>query len=144
MLVGNKWEQMFGARVKQLRKARGWTQDELARRLTAAGFPTGQTTVAKMESGDRPTSVGEIATIAELFETPVGVLFDRPDDDDVAVRLPVVEARVKQLDHDRNQLREQLAARDAEHEAAVAEYQKLAAAFGLEIRVGLTADGRVD
>ncbi|MCW2651571.1 MAG: hypothetical protein QOE41_4618 [Mycobacterium sp.] len=49
-------EEVFGTTVKDLRRARGWTQEELAKRLTAAGYPMHQTTVAKMESGTRPTT----------------------------------------------------------------------------------------
>lgn len=80
MRVGNEWESLFGGRVKDLRQAKGWTQDELARRMTAAGYAMHQTTVAKTESGTRPTNVGEIAALAAVFEMPIAALFDDSDD----------------------------------------------------------------
>lgn len=79
MRVENAWERLFGGRVKDLRQAKGWTQDELARRMTAAGHPMHQTTVAKLESGTRPTNVGEVAALAAIFGMPIATLFDDSD-----------------------------------------------------------------
>lgn len=76
------WEQMFGVRVKDLRTARGWTQDDLAKRMTSAGYQMHQTTVAKMESGARPTNVGEVAALAAIFGIPIGRLFSDDAADD--------------------------------------------------------------
>lgn len=75
------WEHRFGRRVKDLRLERGWTQDELAKRLNGAGYSMHQTTVAKMESGARPTSVGEMAALAAIF----GMSIDRLFSDDAPV-----------------------------------------------------------
>ena len=76
------WERMFGVRVKDLRQARGWTQGDLAQRLTAAGYPMHQTTVAKMEGGSRPTNVGEVAALAAIFGIPIGSVFSEVEDED--------------------------------------------------------------
>lgn len=76
------WERMFGVRVKDLRAARGWTQGELAKRMTSAGYPMHQTTVAKMESGSRPTNVGEVAALAAIFGVPIGSVFSADDEVD--------------------------------------------------------------
>lgn len=65
-------EQRFGRVIRELRKASGWTQQELAERLTANSLPMRQNTVAKLESGGRPTSVAEIGVLAEVFETSPG------------------------------------------------------------------------
>lgn len=77
--VGNnearRVEQLFGARVKALRQARGLTQEQLGERMTNAGYPMHQTTVAKLESAGRPTSVGEVAVLATLFGVPISSLF---------------------------------------------------------------------
>lgn len=59
----------FGERVRYLRKLNSWTQAELADRLTIAGMPIHQTTVAKLEAGTRPTTLAE----AEVFSQVLGV-----------------------------------------------------------------------
>ena len=57
----------FGLRVRQLRQARGLSQARVAEWMTSAGFAMHQSTVTKLESGVRPTSVGELAALAALF-----------------------------------------------------------------------------
>lgn len=79
------WEETFGRRVKELRSARGWTQGDLAQRLTAAGYQMHQSTVAKMESGVRPTNVGEIAALAAIFGVPIGHVFSSDPEGDVDI-----------------------------------------------------------
>lgn len=74
--MGNDWEQLFGARVKDLRQAQGWSQEELARRMTVAGYSMHQTTIAKLEGGSRPTNVAEVAALAAIFNMPIEALFD--------------------------------------------------------------------
>ncbi|WP_077042524.1 hypothetical protein [Rhodococcus sp. MTM3W5.2] len=41
------WEKSFGVKTRDWRKARGWSQDDLAQRLNELGFEMHQTTVAK-------------------------------------------------------------------------------------------------
>ena len=67
-------EQVLGKRVAELRQARGWSQDELARRMTDAGFHWRQTTVAKTEKADRPVRVNEAATLMQLFGVDIDYL----------------------------------------------------------------------
>jgi transcriptional regulator with XRE-family HTH domain len=64
-------EHVLGTRVSELRRARGWPQEELARRMRDAGFTWRQTTVAKTEKADRPVRVNEAAALARLFETTI-------------------------------------------------------------------------
>ena len=61
----------FGESVKKYRLANDWTQDALARAITANGVNATQTMIAKIERGDRPTSISEAAVIAATFGTPV-------------------------------------------------------------------------
>jgi transcriptional regulator with XRE-family HTH domain len=68
-------ERAFGARVRELRAVRKWTQEALAERMTAMGLPMHQTTVAKLESGSRPTSVAEVASLAAIFGVDMSELF---------------------------------------------------------------------
>ncbi len=78
--LGRQAERRFGARVRNFRQARGLTQEALAQWMTSAGYPMHQTTLAKIESGGRPTPVGEVAALAALFGVPVGEFFDTSDD----------------------------------------------------------------
>jgi transcriptional regulator with XRE-family HTH domain len=65
----------FGQAVRSYRVANDWTQEELARALVRKGISATQTMIAKIERGDRPTSVAEAAVIAAAFAIPVQALF---------------------------------------------------------------------
>ncbi|MGE5698046.1 MAG: helix-turn-helix transcriptional regulator [Candidatus Sericytochromatia bacterium] len=60
----------FGARVRELRRSRGLSQEDLARALSYH-----QTTIAKLEAGTRPTSVAEAHLLAEILNTDISALF---------------------------------------------------------------------
>lgn len=101
----NSWERIFGDRIRELRTTRGWTQEELANRMTDAGYSMHQTTAAKMESGARPTSVGEAAALASIFGVTIAEVFqggeDDPSDVDVALqRLNQAARRAARLAYD--------------------------------------------
>lgn len=58
-------EREFGARIRDWRKHKGWSQLQLASALCEAGFiDLHQTTVSKIEAGTRPLGVAEAAAIA--------------------------------------------------------------------------------
>ena len=59
---------ILGTNVKTLRQARGWTQVELAGRLSQLGIDLHQTTVAKLEAGNRPVSTDELHALASVLE----------------------------------------------------------------------------
>ncbi len=60
-------EQAFAEGVRAMRQARGWSQAELAVRLGEYGFRMHQTTVAKLEAGERPIRINEAAALCTLF-----------------------------------------------------------------------------
>ncbi|AUN40930.1 helix-turn-helix domain-containing protein [Tsukamurella tyrosinosolvens] len=61
-----------GKNISGLRIARGISQASLARRLGAAlGKNVDPATITRMESGKRPTTVDEIAAVADILEIPV-------------------------------------------------------------------------
>jgi transcriptional regulator with XRE-family HTH domain len=59
-------QQRFGAHVRQLRKARGWSQEELAHR-------TGRhwTYIGGVERGERNPTLRVIADLAKALEVPI-------------------------------------------------------------------------
>ena len=60
--------QEMGARVARLRNDMGWSQGALARSLAAAGFKGAhQTTVSRIEKGERAVTLHEAYIIAEVF-----------------------------------------------------------------------------
>jgi transcriptional regulator with XRE-family HTH domain len=61
-------EELAAREVRSLRKGRGWSQEELARRMSAAGFASWhQSTVGRTETGDRPLRLNEAVALSELF-----------------------------------------------------------------------------
>lgn len=58
---------VFGANVRAARKARLWSQTDLAQQLAHVGVYVHQTTVAKVENGTRPTSVAEVWALASVL-----------------------------------------------------------------------------
>lgn len=62
----------FAESIKRLREERGWSQGELARQLLAVGMEGfHQTTVSRIEKGERPVRLGEARALARVFDTSV-------------------------------------------------------------------------
>ena len=57
------------------RGTRGWTQGELADRLTKKGIPLAQQTIAKVEAGARPLRLSEAAVLSDVLGVEIGDLF---------------------------------------------------------------------
>jgi transcriptional regulator with XRE-family HTH domain len=78
--------EIVARRVREARNRRGWTQAELADRLTELGHPTNQPTVARLESGKRAVPIEELFALAAALEVPpVHLLTPLDDDAQVAV-----------------------------------------------------------
>ncbi len=63
----------LGARLRDLRTARGWTQDELARR---AGLS--KSYLSRIEDGDRQPSLASLLSLSQAFEVTLAALFAVP------------------------------------------------------------------
>lgn len=131
--LGREQESAFGARVKRFRQANGWTQDDLSKRMTAEGFPMHQTTVAKLESGGRPTSIAELTALAALFGVPIPELFTAPNDDDEAQASVLVDVSIRGISRIRgalvdalNQNRQELLTASEELEDRIRAFEVLA------------------
>ena len=72
--------QVFGTRVRQLRKSRGWSQEVLA---DAVGLAV--TYVGQIERGQRNPSLSVVERFAQVFEVdPIWLLTPGPDEPDGA------------------------------------------------------------
>jgi transcriptional regulator with XRE-family HTH domain len=74
-----KWtDKHFGKRVKNERDHRGWSQADMAKKLSDHGIqPMHPTTVAKIEAGERSVRINEAVGIADLFEISLDSLLGR-------------------------------------------------------------------
>lgn len=73
-------DERFAASVKRLREAKGWSQGELAKRMTNAGFDGfHQTTISRIEKGERPVRIGEARGLARVLESLVGIMIAPPE-----------------------------------------------------------------
>ena len=57
----------FGTTLKSVRRERDLSQDELATRVSALGYPMSQATIGKIERGERRVTVGEAVTLANVL-----------------------------------------------------------------------------
>ncbi len=69
-------EERFGQQVRDLRRTRGWSQMDLAVRMTNAGFVLHQAQISKMELGCRPIRLDEADAIARLLGVHLRALLD--------------------------------------------------------------------
>ena len=123
--MGNDVERLFGARVRELRQARGWTQEELAQLLTDAGYPMHQTTIAKLEGATRPTDVAEMVAIAAIFGVSIGALFrTTPTRIQVQIELMRRANALDEVKRERRALQERLRVLDEQYDAAEVAYQE--------------------
>ncbi|MFK5645101.1 helix-turn-helix domain-containing protein [Ornithinimicrobium sp. LYQ121] len=100
-------QKQLGDRVKQLRKSRGYTQAELVERLRPYDVEMHSTTLAKLESGGRPTTVHEVWALASVLGCEYTRLLPAPlgpgEDGALAAAKEAVElaqARVDDLDQE--------------------------------------------
>ena len=71
-------EVQAGRALRRLRRARGWSQEEVAQRMKAYSYDFHQTTVAKIEAAQRPIRVRELADLAALYGVEVHELIYPP------------------------------------------------------------------
>jgi len=87
---------VFGRRLRTVRQQAGRTQQDLAERMTLLGHRMLQSTIAKIELGERPISLSEAACFAGLLGVTVAALAGdapAPDGDLIAARIAVKALR---------------------------------------------------
>jgi transcriptional regulator with XRE-family HTH domain len=91
----------FGKRVREERSRLGWSQEELAKRLTDNGIPIYNSTVAKIENERKPRAVrlGEAAALADLFGVTLDSMLGRrqgTSEDELAYNVRVLRDNARQ------------------------------------------------
>ncbi len=61
-------------RVKDLRKARKWTQQDLANAMSVRGYPTDRSTIVRLEKRNRGVSVDDLVALAAALNVSPGWL----------------------------------------------------------------------
>jgi transcriptional regulator with XRE-family HTH domain len=88
----------FGKRFREARNKKKWSQTETAKRLGQLGVRAYPSTIAKIEAGDRPVKLAELAAIAEMFGVSIDVLLRRgvkPRSDRVHALTTVVDTALR-------------------------------------------------
>ena len=69
----------LGVRLRELRTAQSWTQDELARRTSLS-----KSYLSRIEDGGRQPSLASLLSLAQAFGVPLASLFDAEPTDETA------------------------------------------------------------
>ncbi len=119
-------EQVFAARVREMRERYGWSQQRLAKAMSARGLAIGANMAAPMhidpsgvtrlERGDRQIRLDEAVLLAEIFDTTVDGML-RP-------ALPLDE-QIRSAEFQVGSAYLRAAAANAGHEAAKARLRRL-------------------
>lgn len=75
--LGN--ENMIGAHVERLRRARGIKQKDFIAQLQVAGVDINPTSYSKLEGQTRMASDREVYAIAQILGVPLEALFNREE-----------------------------------------------------------------
>lgn len=87
------WERNFREQMVRLRKERGLTQTDLARRLAAWGLAFHQQTVQRIENGQRPVRLNEAKLIARELDVSLETMTSTATPSGQAMMRAVDEAR---------------------------------------------------
>jgi transcriptional regulator with XRE-family HTH domain len=80
-LEGSRPSQVFAARLRETRKARGLSQADLAQRMTEVGRPMNKLAVLRIESGERGLSLDEAFAFADVLNAVPAQMLSPVGDD---------------------------------------------------------------
>ncbi len=113
-------ERRFGRTVRELRKARGWSQADLAQALRQRGHSMHQTMIAKTEIGTRPVRLNEAEDLAAVFGMGLTELLAWSEEDrgwrEVQGFLNELRAGLRRLDAEHDALTSRLRVVESERE----------------------------
>ena len=125
MLAGRRPdpEVQAGRALRRLRLSRSWSQEEVARRMSAYGYDFHQTTIAKIEAAQRPLRVRELADFAALYGVEVQALVYPPNDSllEIAQELGEVQAMLAKARTEAERAHDRMQMATAAYQASAAE-----------------------
>jgi len=74
-VMASRW---FGENLKYVRERQSESQTGLATKMANLGFPFHQTTVSRIEVGERPVQLGEALALAKIIGIDVRLMIRRP------------------------------------------------------------------
>jgi transcriptional regulator with XRE-family HTH domain len=108
------FNQRVGANLQLHRKAKGYSQSDLAMLLEQHGLPFQQQTILKIEKGARPLRLEEAVVIAEILEIDLNALTQQFGDEttatiaaEIAQRAAVITRFKKGIEESREKHRQQ-------------------------------------
>ena len=66
--MGFETDRLFGQHIRELRKKRQWTQEQLAAKLQLIGCDITRVALAKIESGTRHIYLNDILALQKVFQ----------------------------------------------------------------------------
>lgn len=78
------FNQRVGANLQLHRKAKGYSQSDLAELLAHRGLPFQQQTILKVEKGTRPLKLAEAFAIAQILDIDLGALTEQFTNETIA------------------------------------------------------------
>ena len=81
-------DELFAIQLHQTRERLKMSQGELARQMSARGFPYYQQTVRRIEDSQRKVSVGEAKALAEILGTTIDLLTEPVSAEETGYREP--------------------------------------------------------
>lgn len=72
------WEQLFVANLVRVRDECGWTQYQLSQRALQRGLLIHQTTLQRIETGERPVKLSEAIVLADLLGQTLDDMIKEP------------------------------------------------------------------
>lgn len=111
--------------LREQRRARGWSQQDVADAMSELGFSWQQTTAAKSEAAERPVPLDEAAALAALLGTSVDALLaeDPNGRTDLIADLVWTRSRLDRLEQEAAQSAQRLEEARTAYEAARDAYE---------------------
>lgn len=95
-------EERFRQNMREGRESRGWSQGEMSKRLIEAGWPIfHQTTISRIEAGERPVKLGEARAIAAILGKSLSDMVVPAAE---ALWLSVLESEMKSVRESRDEI----------------------------------------
>ena len=108
-------EAVLARRLRRLREAGHLTQQQIASQMTGAGYRMHQTTIAKIEAGERPVTIGEAVALAWALGVGLLDLVTEPDLDELAEALAELARCQARLAAEKDQLHSITSAANSAH-----------------------------